>query len=161
MPAPKPLISRAQHRSWYLRDAFLAAAALLLATGLASLPTPAFAASNTPAASEPASAPAPMARSYLPKPTETLDQVIARTLPESPLKIELLRQAFIAQNPQAITPGKVPKLRKGVPLVVPDHDALVRIHLGRLAPPVEVAPPKTAPFAHSTSDERKRWVQFP
>ena len=161
MPAPKPLISRAPNRSLCLRDALLAGAALLLATGLAALPTRALAASNTPAGSEPASAPAPMARSYLPKPTETLDQVISRTLPESPLRIELLRQAFIAQNPQAIAPGKVPKLRKGVPLVVPDHDALVRIHLGSLAASVEVALPKSAPFAHSTSDERKRWVQFP
>lgn len=160
MPAPKPLISRAQHRSLCLRDAFLAGAALLLATGLAALPTRAFAASNTPAASEPTSAPAPMARSYLPKPTETLDQVIARTLPESPLRIELLRQAFIAQNPQAITPGKVPKLRKGVPLVVPDHEALLRMHLGSLTAPVD-APPPNARFSPSTSEERKRWVQFP
>ena len=161
MPAPKPLISRVQSRSLCLRDALLAGAALLLATGLAALPTRALAANNAPAASEPASAPAPMARSYLPKPAETLDQVISRTLPESPLRIELLRQAFIAQNPQAFAPGKVPKLRKGVPLVVPDHDALLRIHLGSLAAPVEVAPPRAAPFAQSTSDERKRWVQFP
>jgi len=132
----------------------------LAACWLALLPAPVRAAQTTvEAAPHSAASPAP-ARSYLPKTGETLDQVIAHTLPGSPLKIELLRQAFMAQNPQAITPGKVPKLRKGVPLMVPDHDALLRMHLGSLAPPVE-AGTTNARATTSTSEERKRWVQFP
>jgi Tfp pilus assembly protein FimV len=99
-------------------------------------------------------------RSYQPKPKETLDQVIEHTLPGSPLKIELLRQAFMSQNPQAFVPGKVPKLRKGVPLTVPDHDELLRIHLGARATPV-VEPDQPPRVTPSTVEERKRWVQFP
>ncbi|MFM6990326.1 MAG: hypothetical protein ACKOWD_03355 [Rhodoferax sp.] len=109
------------------------------------------------AASEPHATPM---HSYLPKPGETLDQVIEHTLAGSPLKIELLRQAFVAQNPQAFVPGKVPKLRKGVPLTVPDHDALLRTHLGaRTQPVADAAQP--AGRGPSTAEERKHWVQFP
>jgi Tfp pilus assembly protein FimV len=86
--------------------------------------------------------------------------VIAHTLPGSPLKIELLRQAFVTLNPQAIAPGKVPKLRKGMVLVVPDHGELLRSYLGSRETAVDPAPP-VARFTPSTSEERKRWVQFP
>ena len=113
---------------------------------------PAAAESNAPKASAP--------RSYQPKAHETLDQVIEHTLAGSPLKIELLRQAFVAQNPQAFMPGKVPKLRKGATLTVPDHEELLRVHLGaRAAPVAETLQPVRA--TPSTAEERKRWVQFP
>jgi hypothetical protein len=103
---------------------------------------------------------APTAQSYLPKPSETLDQVIGKTMPGSPLKIELLRLAFMEQNPQAFKPGKSPKLRKGVPLAVPDHEALLRRYLGVKAPEPDMALPPTG-FTPSTSQERRHWVQFP
>lgn len=105
---------------------------------------------------------APVLRSFNPKPSQTLDQVIAQTMPGSPLKIELLRQAFIAQNPQAIQKGKTPKLRKGAVLLVPDHDELLRQYLGSKAPAVEaVQSPAPPGFTPSTSEERRRWVHFP
>lgn len=161
MPVPRRLTLRALPSGAFLPGA---GALLLLAACWLALPAPSHAAqSDAPAATAPPAsgdASATPVRSYLPKPGETLDKVIAHTLPDSPLKIELLRQAFMAQNPQAITPGKVPKLHKGVPLRVPDHDALLRMHLGSLAPPVE-APPANARFSPSTSEERRRWVQFP
>ncbi len=157
MPATRRPSLPAMHRGVCSHRA---GALLFMAACWLALPAPGHAAQSTPEpAASSAASPAP-ARSYLPKTGETLDQVIAHTLPESPLKIELLRQAFIAQNPQSITPGKVPKLRKGVPLLVPDHDALLRMHLGSLAAPVEAAP-ANARFSPSTSEERKRWVQFP
>ena len=157
MPAPRRQTLRAIHGG---ARSHSAGALLLLAACWLALPATSRAAQAAPEASAPVVAPSAPARSYLPKPTETLDQVIARTLPGSPLKIELLRQAFMAQNPQAITPGKVPKLRKGVPLQVPDHDELLRMHLGSLAAPQDAAP-ANARFSPSTSEERKRWVQFP
>ena len=155
MPAPRRQILRAIHGG---ARSHSAGAVLLLAACWLALPATSRAAQAAPEAAQ--VAPSVPARSYLPKPSETLDQVIAHTLPGSPLKIELLRQAFMAQNPQAITPGKAPKLRKGVPLLVPDHDELLRMHLGSRAAPVEAAPPN-ARFSPSTSEERKRWVQFP
>ena len=152
MPAPR---LSARNTSLYLLQHY-AAACLLLA-----LPTPGHAASSASnPAPEAAPAPAPVPRSYQPKRSETLDQVIAKTLPGSPLKIELLRQAFIAQNPQAIVPGKVPKPRKGMLLLVPDHGELLRTYLGSREPAPELAPP-VARFVPSTPEERKRWVQFP
>jgi len=120
------------------------------------------AAQNPPANAAPIAmaSPGPAAQSYLPKPSETLDQVIAKTMAGSPLKIELLRQAFIEQNPQAFKPGKSPKLRKGVPLLVPEHEALLRRYLGVKAPEPDMAQPSSG-FTPSTSEERRRWVQFP
>ncbi|MDH4479631.1 MAG: hypothetical protein QE283_07125 [Rhodoferax sp.] len=162
MPASRPLNPRASAISLAspAGKIRLLGTLLMLATALSVLPAPGHAAPSAVAAEPGTSAVAPMARSYLPKPSETLDQVVARTLPDSPLRIELLRQAFIAYNPQAFAPGKVPKLRKGVALTVPDHDDLLRMHLGSRLAPVEVvpSPPRYAP---STSEERKRWVQFP
>lgn len=92
---------------------------------------------------------------YRPKVGESIDSVIANTLGDSPLKIELLRKAYVEINPKAFLPGKVPQLRKGVVLTVPDHELLLR----------SVLPPKTtdstAPALKSSSEERRRWVQYP
>jgi len=123
----------------------------------ASEPAKSAAASAPPSASASASA---SASTYKPKPGETLDQVIAKTMAKSPLSIALLRQAFIDQNPQAIVPGKTPTLRKGATLQVPDHDRLLRNVLASVTPvaaPIQ-AQPQVAP---STPEDRKRWVQFP
>ena len=141
--------------SWLLAMGLL----LGLLSGLSAHASAAENPANNPAALAPPE-PAPLARTYLPQPSETLDQVIARTLPASPLKIELLRQAYLAHNPQAIAPGKVPKLRKAMPLTVPDHEALLRQYLGSPAPLPE-ASTAPAPFTPSSSEERRRWVQFP
>ena len=137
-------------------------AALACLCALLGLPRLVHAASE-PAKSAAASAPpsaSASASTYKPKPGETLDQVIAKTMAKSPLSIALLRQAFIDQNPQAIVPGKTPTLRKGATLQVPDHDRLLRNVLASVTPvaaPIQVQP-QVAP---STPEDRKRWVQFP
>lgn len=134
-------------------------AALACLCALLGLPRLVHAASE-PAKSAAATSPPASASSYKPKPGETLDQVIAKTMAKSPLSISLLRQAFIDQNPQAIVPGKIPKVRKGATLQVPDHDRLLRGVLASVSPvaaPIE-AQPQVAP---STPEDRKRWVQFP
>lgn len=108
-----------------------------------------------------AASPAPQGKTYQPKAGETLDQVIAKTMGASPLSMAILRQAFIDQNPQAIVPGKVPKLRKGATLSVPEHDVLLRSVLASVTPvnaPNAEAAPRATP---SSPEERKRWVQFP
>ena len=120
----------------------------------------AWAASEAAPAKSAASTEAPAGPSYKPKAGETLDQVIAKTMPSSPLSIGILRQAFIDQNPQAIVAGKAPKLRKGATLNVPDHDLLLRGVLASVTP--VAAPSESTPRpTQSTPDERKRWVTFP
>ena len=137
-----------------------------LSTGLAcvlalcAIAPAAWAANDAATAKSAASIAAPAGSSYKPKAGETLDQVIAKTMPSSPLSMGILRQAFIDQNPQAIVAGKVPKLRKGATLHVPDHDVLLRGLLASVTPvatPSEVAPRPT----QSTPEERKRWVKYP
>jgi len=99
---------------------------------------------------------------YQPKPGETLDQVIGKTMANSPLSMALLRQAFIDENPQAIIAGKVPKLRKGAALHIPNHDLLLRRVLASVTP-VPTAKTTEAPVRAlpASPEERKRWVQFP
>lgn len=116
--------------------------------------------------------------SYKPKPGQSLDQVITKTMGDSPLSLAVLRQAFIRQNPAAFIEGKTPRLRKGVVLIVPDHAAL----LLSLMPPSPAAPalmaaPLTSPMAaalaapveaessssstHAVGDDRRQWVRYP
>jgi hypothetical protein len=94
---------------------------------------------------------------------DTLDTVIRKTMPDSPLRIEILRNAFVQQNPQAFTKSPPRALMSGVVLNVPDHDDLLRSHMV----------PGNAPGSsgmhrgggYSTADmnmsERKNWVRFP
>jgi Tfp pilus assembly protein FimV len=114
-------------------------------------------------------APAPVtakpAASYTPRAGETLDHVIQVTMPDSPLKMDLLRRAFISQNPQAfVTPVTTPpRMKKGAVLTVPDHQKLL---LSVAAPQTaevdgDAAGTQRSPAAASSAEERKRWVRYP
>lgn len=80
---------------------------------------------------------------------DTLDQVIRQTLGSSPLKVELLRQAFIDQNPKAFTKTSPRYLMAGAVLTVPNHDELMRQHLNGNKP------------GPTLLDERRNWVRYP
>jgi hypothetical protein len=94
---------------------------------------------------------------------DTLDKVIRKTMPDSPLRIEILRNAFVQQNPQAFTKAPPRALMAGAVLNVPSHDDLLRSYMV----------PGNAPGSsgmyrgggYSTADmnmnERKNWVRFP
>ena len=89
------------------------------------------------------------ASTYRVKPGDTLDKVIRQTMGESPLKVELLRKAFIQQNPQAFVKTAPPVLRAGATLSIPNHDDLLRQYL-RPRDGVVYDP-----------SERKNWVRYP
>ena len=80
---------------------------------------------------------------------DTLDQVIRQTMGSSPLKVELLRQAFIDQNPKAFTKTSPRYLMAGAVLTVPNHDELMRQHLNGNKP------------TPTLLDERRNWVRYP
>ena len=105
------------------------------------------------------------AASYTPRKGETLDHVIQVTMPDSPLKMDLLRRAFISQNPQAfVTPITTPaRMKKGAVLTVPDHHKLLLSVTGPLTAVAEVdaAGAQRSPAAVSSAEERKRWVRYP
>ena len=126
-------------------------------------PAPAPAPAAPAAASKAHSAPAPAAPalppgSYKPKPGESLDAVITKTLGDSPLKLAVLRAAFIQQNPAAFVEGKAPLLRKGAVLMVPDHNSLLLSLMPPVPVPVAALESQAAP---SPDDDRKRWVKYP
>ncbi len=136
--------------------------AFALFCGLVALPCwrTAQAQSQPPLSSAPSLAqPAPALRTYTPKAGESLDRVIANTLADSPLKIELLRQAYMDLNPGAFVQGKVPQLRKNVVLTVPNPEQLLK----KLLPPLPSASASAAQetVLRPSSEERWRWVQYP
>ena len=111
---------------------------------------------RAPSATSPA-LPTQGLRTYKPKPGESLDRVIANTMADSPLRIELLRQAYVESNPGAFLQGKTPQLRKNVALTVPNHEQLLK----RFLPPMASVDAVQQPATGSSSEERRRWVQYP
>ena len=146
--------------------------ALLLgaaAAARAALPLP----MPAPAAAEPAPAAAPKAAAWSATAAEqpvaasaqthtvlrgeTLDKIIQKTMADSPLRVELLRKAFIQLNPQAFPGGQVSRLRADQLLQVPDALQLLRAVAMPLLE-VNEAPRVAAPVS---AQEQRRWVRFP
>jgi pilus assembly protein FimV len=97
------------------------------------------------------------AQTHTVKRGETLDKIIQKTMADSPLRVELLRKAFIQLNPQAFPGGQASRLRADQLLQVPDALQLLRAvampmlevtEASRLATPV-------------SAQEQRRWVRFP
>lgn len=82
---------------------------------------------------------------------ETLDMVIRKVTPNSPLQRNLLRQAFVKANPHAFRRNNPNWMYAGAILKVPDIDDLRRVIFketpGRLK--------------KNVSDEKAGWVRFP
>ena len=115
---------------------------------------PKAAAWSAPAAELPVAA---SAQTHTVKRGETLDKIIQKTMADSPLRVELLRKAFIQLNPQAFPGGQASRLRADQVLQVPDAQQLLRAvampmlevtEASRLATPV-------------SAQEQRRWVRFP
>lgn len=99
-------------------------------------------------------------RSYTTKAGDRLDRVIQSTMPDSPLKVEVLRKAFIDLNPLAFPAGNASRMRKGVVLQIPDAPQL----LATIAAPASqelAASKKTSTSTSGDFEERRRWVRYP
>lgn len=94
---------------------------------------------------------------------DTLDKVIKKTMPDSPLRADILRNAFVQQNPQAFTKSPPRALMAGAVLNVPSHDDLLRSHMVPGHAPGNSGMQRGG--GYSTADlnmnERKNWVRFP
>jgi Tfp pilus assembly protein FimV len=94
---------------------------------------------------------------------DTLDKVIRKTMPDSPLRVEILRNAFVQQNPQAFTKSPPRSLMAGAVLNVPNHDDLLRSFTVPGQAPGNSGMSRGG--GYSTADmnmsERKNWVRFP
>jgi Tfp pilus assembly protein FimV len=88
---------------------------------------------------------------------ESLDKVIQKTMAESPLRIELLRNAFIELNPQAFPGGQASRMRATEPLNVPDAVQLLRA----VAMPLMETEDASRAAAPVSAEQQRRWVRFP
>jgi Tfp pilus assembly protein FimV len=84
---------------------------------------------------------------------DTLDKVIRQTMGDSPFNMDVLRQAFIQQNPQAFTKGSPKYLMAGAVVKVPTQDEVMRRISGANAKPAYGPDPGMM--------ERKNWVRYP
>ena len=116
--------------------------------------------------------------SYTPSLGESLERIVSKTMPNSPLRAELLTQAFVALNPQAF--GKTAPLRTlgTAALQVPNHNQLMHIALAQAGEPQQALATKAAPErrenwvryaggpvktpapADASTDERRHWVRY-
>ena len=87
---------------------------------------------------------------------ESLDKIIQKTMADSPLRIELLRKAFIQRNPQAFPGGQASRMRADQLLQVPDAMQLLRAVAMPLLEVTEAS--RVAPVS---AQEQRRWVRFP
>ncbi len=95
-------------------------------------------------------------QTYTVKRGETLDKIIQKTMADSPLRIELLRKAFIQLNPQAFPGGQASRMRADQLLQVPDAMQLLRAVAMPLLEVTEAS--RAAPVS---AQEQRRWVRFP
>ena len=92
-----------------------------------------------------------------PKAGESLDKVIQKTMADSPLRIELLRNAFIELNPQAFPGGQASRMRTTDELKVPDAVQLLRA----VAMPLMETEDAARAAAPASAEQQRRWVRFP
>jgi Tfp pilus assembly protein FimV len=111
------------------------------------------------AAAQVASGPGAGAIKYTVREGDTLDKIIRLHMGNSPLRIELLRDAVVKQNPHAFVKGSTKVLLAHAVITVPNHTELLQKQLGSAMPLADSTPP-----AASTSmmeDRRKTWVRYP
>jgi Tfp pilus assembly protein FimV len=121
--------------------------------------------------------------SYTPSLGESLERIVTKTMPNSPLRADLLAQAFVALNPQAFSKTAPLRTLGTATLQVPNHNQLMHIALASGVETQQALAPKTAPTpaperrenwvryaggpvktpakADAASDERRHWVQYP
>jgi len=104
--------------------------------------------------------------SYTPALGESLERIVAKTMPESPLSAQVLRQAFVLLNPQAFDMAKPQRTQSSASLKVPNHNQLLQIVLARnpadavLAHSGKPQAPKAAPAALRPTERRENWVRY-
>ena len=130
----------------------------LLACAL-TVAEPAWSADPSPMAQS-ASSSGAAATKYTVREGDTLDKIIRLHMGNSPLRIELLRDAVVKQNPHAFVKGSTKVLLANAVITVPNHTELLQMQLGSALPKAEAAPPATTSTS-MVDDRRKTWVRYP
>ncbi len=132
----------------------------LLACAL-TLAEPAFAADPSPAGGSAAAqaTASPGAVKYTVREGDTLDKIIRLHMGNSPLRIELLRDAVVKLNPHAFVKGSTKVLLAHAVITLPNHNELLQKQLGSAMPVADPTPP--AASTSMAEDRRKTWVRYP
>lgn len=112
-------------------------------------------------ASEPAAegaTPAQATPGYTVSQSTPIDKVVQKVYANSPLNMQVLRQALVDANPKVVTGNPQQRVKAGTVLNVPDHGQVVRTALT----PFSANPDNTesGPAARDYS-VRRPWVRFP
>ena len=110
---------------------------------------------------------------------DTLDKIIQKTIKGSPLRIELLREAFVLQNPLKLNLNSRERVKVGIEIKVPRNEFIIPYVMtkndssdARLkekgivkldvtdAKPKEIEDPNERAFFKWKEDSRK-WIRFP
>ena len=102
-------------------------------------------------------------KSYTVEPGDTLDKVIRKFYPGSPLKIEVLRSMITERNRAAFTKGETKVLMAGAVLSLPDQ---LEIASSVLSPKGEKAVERDENrgengLGPNSSNAHRNWVRFP
>jgi len=99
-------------------------------------------------------------QTYTTKAGDKLDRIIQKTMADSPLKIELLRKAFVELNPHAFPSGSTSQMRNGVVLQIPDAPKLLSSKLVSASQdPTGIK--KVSGYLSDSFEERRHWVRYP
>ena len=104
--------------------------------------------------------------SYTPALGESLERIVAKTMPESPLSAQVLSQAFVLLNPQAFSSSKPQRTQSTAALKVPNPNQLLQLVLARhsaepaLARAPEPLAAKAATAALRPAEKRENWVRY-
>ena len=108
---------------------------------------------------------------YTPMAGESLDKIIAKTMPNSQVKPELVAEAFKALNPEQFSKDQNNVTKSAAALKVPNQNQLanlIEMQLGKkqpqnllsgAAPVAPIAP--SAPLAPKVNPKPESWVRFP
>lgn len=110
---------------------------------------------------------------------DTLDKIIQKTIKGSPLKIELLREAFVLQNPLKLNLNSRERVKVGIEIKVPRNEFIIPFVMAKNdladarmkengivkldvtdAKPKEIEDPNERALIKWKEDSRK-WIRFP
>ena len=128
--------------------------------GALTVAEPAWSADPSPMAQS-ASSSGAAATKYTVREGDTLDKIIRLHMGNSPLRIEILRDAVVKQNPHAFVKGSTKVLLANAVITVPNHTELLQMQLGSALPKAEAAPAPATTNTSMVDDRRKTWVRYP
>lgn len=109
------------------------------------------------AADAPAEGAAPATAAYTVSQSTPVDKVVQKVYANSPLNIQVLRQALVDANPKVITGNPQQRVKAGTVLTIPDHGQVVR----NVLTPLAASDTSESGPAARDYPARRQWVRFP